>query len=319
METRNGGNPGEPGSAGNRCCALIVTYNCADRVAPTFDSVAPQVEKVFLIDNGSSDGTAAFLGKLRHDGAGRVDLVLLEKNIGIAGALNLGMQRAMTDGYEWVLTMDHDSVAEEGMVARLFDACEGTPDRESVLLAAPVFVNRETGRAGELYRYEGWRGIRLTDLIPRRDILDPTVVITSGNLVRTEAYAKAGGFDERLFVDFVDHDFCLRGRLAGLKVVCATKARIAHSVGNPVRRTIFGLTFSSTNHSPARRYTMTRNLAEMVRRYGRTFPAYALHAVSAYLRDLAAVLVCENERREKFRMMAKGLRDSRGHFARAAP
>ncbi len=316
MEVPNADNPGIPGSK-ERVCALIVTYNCGERVEATFRSVLPQVGKVILVDNGSEDDTSRFLGALRDAHPAEVEVLRIGTNAGIAGALNLGMKRAMAAGFAWVLTMDHDSVADDGMVERLFDAWEAMPGRDGVLLAAPVFVDRTSGRPGELYRYDGWRHTRLTGLIPSRDLLEPTVVITSGNLVATRAYEKAGGFDERLFIDFVDHDFCLRGRAAGLKVVCATKARLAHSVGNPVTRAFCGRTFSSTNHAAARRYFQSRNLVEMVRRHRKRWPGYAFDIVSAFLRDLLGIALLERDRWQKIRAMARGALDSGKHFGRA--
>ncbi len=315
MGAHDAASPGTPGSK-DRLCALIVTYNCGGRVEATFRSVLPQVGRMILVDNGSEDDTPGFLETLRDAHPAEVEILRIETNAGIAGALNRGMKRALAAGYEWVLTMDHDSVADEGMVARLFDAWEATPDPDAVLLVAPVFVDRASRRPGELYRYEGWRRTRLTGLIPSHDLLEPTVVITSGNLVATRAYEKAGGFDERLFIDFVDHDFCLRGWAAGLTVVCATKARLAHAVGSPVTRVFCGRTFSSTNHAPGRRYFQSRNLVEMVRRYGTRWPGYALDIVAAFARDVLGIVLLERGRWPKIRAIARGALDSGRHFGR---
>ena len=98
-----------------------------------------------------------------------------------------------------------------------------------------------------------WRAVRAT--------------ITSGSLVRLAALQKTGLFDERLFIDSVDHDFCLRSRARGLLVVEASDQVMDHSLGNITRHRFFWRTVNCTNHSPLRRYYITRNQLEAIRRH----------------------------------------------------
>jgi rhamnosyltransferase len=309
----HGGQPSTP-----RICGLIVTYRCGENVKPTFRSVAPQVERVVFIDNGSGDDTPAVLESLRREHGENVEVITLVENRGIAGALNIGMARAMSLGYRWVLTMDHDSVAGEGMVRALLEGRARFARPDNVMVAAPVFVERNMNVEARIYRYgRGFREV-LSTRAPCA-VVEPEVAITSGNLVDAELYRKVGGFDERLFIDYVDHDFCLRGRMMGFDIVVCADAKLFHTIGRAIPRNLpFGRKWFSSGHSPERRYTMSRNRLWMIRKYWRYFPGYAFWIAVEYPKDVLGIVISETARIEKLKMMLKGFWAARTYFRSGA-
>ncbi|MDO8737729.1 glycosyltransferase family 2 protein [Candidatus Deferrimicrobium sp.] len=290
-------------------CGIVVTYDCGPGVGPTIRSILQQVDRVIVVDNGSKEETRSFLEGMRAENPETIELILFPENVGIAGALNAGMRRGIELEYPWVLTMDHDSVADGGMVEALWSAVLQDADPEKILLAAPVYVDRNTREEGRLYRYEGWKRRRLFPGRTGRGV-NPTVVITSGNLVNAVAYLALGGFDESLAIDYVDHDFCLRGNRAGYRILVAGDGRLMHTVGAATFRRMFGRVWVSTNHPAERRYTIGRNRMTVIRRHARAFPAYALHIALEYPADIAAMLICETGLREKLRALLAGAIDS---------
>ena len=296
-------------------CAVVVTYNCGPGVGPTIRSLLPQVDRVIVVDNGSGEETRSFLEGLRTENGDAVERIFLPVNVGISGALNAGIRRAIDAGYAWVLTMDHDSVAKGGMLEALRRAIHRDGVPEEILLAAPVYMDRNTGEAGRLYRYAGWKHYRL---FPKKDggCENPTVVITSGNLVNVSAWRAVGGFDESLAIDYVDHDFCLRGGRAGFRVVVAGDAELLHTVGAATSRRMFGHTWFGSNHPAERRYTIGRNRMTMIRRHARAYPAYAVHAAMEFPADILAILICERGDRKKLLALFSGAMDS---FRKANP
>ena len=273
---------------------------------PTARSVMPQVDRVLFIDNGSRDSTGKILERIKDESPGSVEIVTLEENRGIACALNLGVRRAIELGYPWVLTMDHDSEAVGHMVENLVGAAREHREPEKVIISAPVYIDRGTGEAGRIYRYEGWRRHRLDPLPPGR-IATPTVVITSGNLLNVGHFQTLGGFDESLFIDYVDHDFCLRAVIAGFHIIVCADALLFHSVGEAVSREFLGFKIFSTNHSPERRYTSGRNRVTVIRRYGRDFPAYAFYTALDFLFEFLGILFCEDRKWTKINMILRGV------------
>jgi len=286
-------------------CGVVVTYECGTGVGPTIRSILQQVGRVIVVDNGSNGETRSFLEQMRAENPEAIELILFPENVGIAGALNAGIRRGIALNFPWILTMDHDSVAGGGMVDALRSAVFKDAEPEKILLAAPVYADRNTGEEGRLYRYEGWQRKRLLPGKTGRGV-NPTLVITSGNLVNAKAYLAVGGFDESLAIDYVDHDFCLRGNRAGYRILVTGEARLFHAIGTATSRWMFGRVWFSTNHSAERRYTIGRNRMTVIRRHASAFPAYALHTALEYPADILSMLVCETGIREKVSALITG-------------
>ena len=51
----------------DRICAVIVTYNCGENFLNTFKSVENQVDKIVIVDNGSTENTIRMLNKLKSE------------------------------------------------------------------------------------------------------------------------------------------------------------------------------------------------------------------------------------------------------------
>jgi len=284
-------------------------------VGPSLSSLLPQVGKILVIDNGSDEETLAFLEGVRFRWPDNIVIHSLPGNIGIAGALNIGIRKASAMGFQWVLTMDHDSEAAPDLLVHLIEAISRSPDPGNVLVSAPVPFDQETGEPGVLPAYDGWRKRVLSSGAGSEELLYPDVVIASGSLVDLRHCGEAP-FDETLFIDYVDHDFCLKGKNRGLWIVCAPRAVLKHRVGNRISGNLLGRRISSTNHPAGRRYYQARNLVEMVRRYGRRRPGYALDIVKSFLRDLLGIFLLEEGRGEKIRAIVRGMLDSGRHFGR---
>ena len=114
--------------------AVVVTYR-PDVAATTvlLRALAPQVDRVVLVDNGSPPEA---VDALRAEvGAAGGELLALGENRGIAAAQNAGLERALALGATAVLLSDQDSVPAPDMVARLLAGL----DRAGVaLLARPA-------------------------------------------------------------------------------------------------------------------------------------------------------------------------------------
>src|SRR5690606_15023713 len=101
------------------------------------------------------------------------------------------------------------------------------------------------------------------------DLRGLTVVVTSGALTDLRCWEAVGGFDEALFIDFVDTDYCLRCRAAGRTIAVCAAAKLRHQLGRRETRRVGGFTFHPTHHAPLRHYFLARNRVRMVRRHWR--------------------------------------------------
>ncbi len=103
--------------AGQRIAALVVTFNRLAQLHVTVDRLlAEPIDHVVVVDNASSDGTAAYLASLVDP---RVVVIRLTGNRGGAGGFEAGLRQA-TERFDpdWTLVMDDDARPEPGAVAR---------------------------------------------------------------------------------------------------------------------------------------------------------------------------------------------------------
>ena len=294
----------EPGDRADRgppltdVVAVVVTFHPGADLGGNLEALRRQVDAVLVIDNGSADLASVERAAL----AAGCHVVANRDNIGIAAALNQAADLARAQGYAWLATFDQDSRVPDGALAGLLAVYAAHPDRERIAIMAMSHRDRATGRdyqrpSDVLTENPNWRSVRTT--------------ISSGSLVRTEALDRVGRFDERLFIDGVDHDFCLRCRRAGLLVVESGEQVMDHSLGAVSLHRALGRTIACTNHSPARRYYITRNSLELSARYAAFDWLWSLrnavHLVDASL----STLTFEERRGEKAKAMIQGA----WHFA----
>jgi len=128
--------------------------------------------------------------------------------------------------------------------------------------------------------------------------------------VRLDAAIAVGGFDERLFIDYVDHDFCLKLHRRGFRVLQATAAQLLHSLGSMDRRLLVVKRINVTHHVAVRRYYISRNRLVLWQRYRRQEPVWVLRDVRRFFSEAVYMLLFEREVSKKLRMMARGIRDA---------
>jgi rhamnosyltransferase len=101
--------------------------------------------------------------------------------------------------------------------------------------------------------------------------------IQSGLLISAECLRRSGLFDERLVIDAVDTEFCLRARHQGFEVAAAAGTDIVHELGQLMPLNIFGYRLTRAGvsrqyeyHPPFRQYYISRNGIDIVTRYLRS-------------------------------------------------
>src|SRR5581483_4215631 len=121
-----------------KTAALILNWNGGELVERAIRSVIEQVDTVIVVDNASSSTERARLAELAtRDG---VLLVQNETNIGYAAGNNVGLRRALDDGYDAVLVMNNDAEAEPGAVGLL---ASHLADHDRLAGVGPTVVDAE--------------------------------------------------------------------------------------------------------------------------------------------------------------------------------
>lgn len=192
----------------SRICSGIVTFNPdLERLQNNVSAIAPQVDEILIFDNGSSNVD----GILPSLDSNNVSLLPNTKNAGMSIALNRLAKEAIERGYDEILLLDQDSVSTPGMVEKL--AALSAPD---VGIVCPCKIDRNSMGEEDIYKAES----------------EANHTITSGSLLNLAVYEAVGGYDERLFVDWVDLDYCHNLRLHGYHILRAGKATLIHELGH---------------------------------------------------------------------------------------
>jgi rhamnosyltransferase len=149
------------------------------------------------------------------------------ENLGIAAALNIGIRRALAQGHDWVVTLDHDSVAASDMVGNLFRTYAEVAGANPGILS-PTHIDGSTGRK---YRYPVFGKFFFRHVTPTDRPLSCSFCIGSGYLIPKRVFESAGLFQEEYFVYAVDTEFCRRVLQHGYSIFVSEKAVIVHREG----------------------------------------------------------------------------------------
>lgn len=221
--------------------ACIVTYEPdLDVLVENVRAVRTQVDEVIVVDNGSSN--VAEIAKVLLDD---VDLRRLPDNAGLSRAMNIAVRQADVRGADYVLMLDQDSVVTPQLVPMLRDVLAGD---EGLAVVGPDIQDRNLREP-----FEG-------DSVGTERV---NACITSGSLMRVSDWRAIGGWDERLFIDFVDFDMCLRLRSAGRGIAIEHGVVLHHAIGQ-ARKVRSGVAWG---HGAARLEHMATDVLRYARKH----------------------------------------------------
>ena len=279
----------------NRVCAVVITFHPQPDTLMNLATLRPQVEGLVVVDNGSG---AEAIASLRAASQALI-FTLIEngQNLGIATGLNIGVQWAKSHGYDFVGLFDQDSTVTDGFMEKMVSMYQAHSRRDSIALIGAGYKHRVTGECPA----------------PRFLARDggPIEVMTSGTFMPTRIFDACGYFEDDLFIDLVDYEYCFRVRRAGYIALCCHEALLLHAAGSPARVKLLGktiLTFS--NHGAGRWYYITRNSFLLLGIYGKQFPQWAIATVfQLFIKAPMKILLVKGNRLKKICNMILGAMD----------
>ena len=165
------------------------------------------------------------------------------ENIGISKALNLALDKAHTSGYKWLLTIDQDSSFPKDSFQTLLSSLK-TIDTHDLIIFSPI----HNKKFQQTYK--------------KHNLKESPFVMTSGNLVNISLAKLLNGYDENLFIDEVDHEFCFRATQQGYRIVQDTSIALNHHLGE-VHQEFLTIKL----YPPIRLYYMIRNYLYLRKKY----------------------------------------------------
>lgn len=275
-------------------CAVVVTYQPDSELPDRLVSIREQVDRLYLVDNGSNEEAYALLQRLA-DESSTVELVANDTNLGIAVALNQGAEAALEQGYDWLLMFDQDSTVETGLFTALAAIYRQQVDCGRIGVIGSNYWHAATGQIAYNPARDGSASVNME------------TVITSGSLLSLHAFQEVGKFREELFIDSVDNEYCLRLRARGLRVLLSTRPLMHHPMGQQKRYWLFGRRPSCTHYGPARHYYLTRNRLTVMREWYARRPAWVWGECKAFFVALLMLLLYEEQKFKKLCAVALGI------------
>lgn len=270
----------------------IVTYN------PDYDilnfnlkKLDEQVDHILIVNNGVKINLKVINQNVQ------LDIIENEENVGIAKALNIALDYAFINNYEYILTMDQDSYLQDGYVEVLLNHFN---KNEKVGIVGPNIIEKELGEN------------KLSNVTETRPV---SHVITSGSLNLVQALKDAGGFDNKLFIDMVDLDISYRVIDTGYQIIQTADLTLEHRIGAPVVRKFLFKKHIVRHHAPFRKYFFVRNRLYIAFKYRkRGFKFVFIHLVGI-LYFTFLVIIFEKEKLKKLRLILVGIFDFlRGNY-----
>src|SRR5580765_3032758 len=211
---------------------VIPNLNGGDALLAAIESLTKQTMQphIIVVDNASIDGSAERAKEQYPD----IELLRNSVNLGYAGGVNPGFERAIKLGASYVAPFNDDATADPAWLAKLVQCLDENPD---VAAANPKVLTGDKERldsTGDYYTNWGLpypRGRRSYNL--RKYDTDTTIFAASGaaSLYRVSALKKVGLLDQDFFAYYEDVDLSFRLQLIGWKILFVPDALVYHAIG----------------------------------------------------------------------------------------
>lgn len=202
----------------NRCSLLKECIQCA--LNQTFAA-----SHIIVIDNASTDGTAAYLGNLAEPG---LLWKRMEKNLGGAGGFYEGLKWAYELHDDYHIIIDDDAMLAADFAALLCEKAEMYP--EVMAFAGSVMTNGEIVQDHrQLIKRPGYRMEKIAVSEYQKELFYCDTASFCGVMIRNQVIAAVGLPEKDYFIWFDDTEYCVRIRKLS-KIMVIPKAKLNHKV-----------------------------------------------------------------------------------------
>ena len=268
---------------------VVTLYNPNDDVYENIMTYIHALDILYVMDN-SEHINKDVVRKINC--LPNVEYIKNECNLGIAEPLNMALDKARFK-YQWLLTMDQDTSFYSGRIEKYFDFLFHVNEKRNYAITCL----RNGQETLEMETSE-------TIYIER--------AITSGMILNVQIAYDCGGFDEKLFIDEVDHEFCYRCNNMGYKLQLYPVCIMKHTIGEPEYINIakplswiFGKkTFEAYNEKPFRLYYIYRNSLYVAFRYNMVWQYFI-----TLLKRFVKIILGEADKVVKVKFVIHGILD----------
>ncbi len=206
---------------------VILTWNCIEYTKLCLNSLKGTLDdetKVYVVDNGSTDGTIEYLESLSW-----IELIKNGKNLGFVGGNNVAIDRI--DSGDIILMNNDIVISQQDWLSKL-EACAYSDSKIGVVGCRLINEKNELLHAGTyIYPETFWgqqEGGGQRDIGQYPYTRDVQGVVFAVAYIKREVLDEIGGLNDRFFSYFEDTDYCLRALDHGYRVVCCGDVTLIH-------------------------------------------------------------------------------------------
>lgn len=267
---------------------VVVLYNPDDSILDNIHSYINDVDILYVVDNSDQKNNTLTQQLTENSKIHYIDNC---GNQGIAHALNIAANKAIELGYQWLLTMDQDSFFDVTMLETYLNCWNKYPNKENIAVFSPIHIVLKDQ----------------TSHTTHCTVINKLHVMTSGNILNLNIFKHLNGFNEALFIDEVDHEYCLRAKLAHFSILEFSNIALNHTLGESVVIQHHGQTIESSTHSPKRFYYITRNRLYMWKTYHPLFPNLVEIQFLSIVKTLIFPLIYHSKKIQRFFCILRGI------------
>lgn len=257
---------------------IIVNYNGFEDTMECISSLRKITYpnyKIYVIDNASSKSPGPETEMYIKENS---EYIQLDTNIGFSGGNNVGIKKALEEGFEFILLLNNDTVVSEDFLDTLVDKFNGKEKIGLVTCKTYYYddpeepwycggeINFETGLCRHYTSAENGNKDTDEDLT----FASGCIMLLSQSMIRN-----VGLMREDYFLYCEDTDYCARILNAGFKILYTPQTHIYHKVSA-----------STGNKSPLNQYYYVRNSLYIIHQYARNKLRGKLLFLAARFKDV---------------------------------
>lgn len=262
-------------------CAGIVLYNPTEDNISNIIKYTEEFQYVIVYDNSTE---ATFDRNIFIDRG--IFYFRTGKNEGISKAINYIIDFCIENEIDFLCTLDQDSIFESCNIKKMKEYLERICYADIAIVAPRIL-------------YIGGKKSNCRD-----EISEVEWVITSGSFINIKLInEKEIRYDEKYFIDRCDRDFCKQARMAGMRILINNQSVMIQELGEEAPT-------GKRGHGVLRHYYCFRNRFYYNQKYYVGLERIARDCIQT-IRQLYRIIVWEDDRIAKIRMLKRAIRDYR--------
>ena len=252
-----------------KVAAVVITYNRKKDLKMNIDAVLKQkynIDKIFIIDNHSSDGTKEMLEIKGYLKMPVIDYIYLDENIGGAGGFYIGTKTAYDNGYDYIILMDDDGRPEnEYTFQNLIEEADKAYSNNKLIMINSLVVGNDKqtlsfGLTGNI------KTKNEAECKANNNVIQKTINPFNGTLISKELIREIGFPNREFFIKGDERDYQLRALKNNAFVATISSSIYFHPELERKSIKVFNKKISGSTEAPWKEYYRARNYTYMFKR-----------------------------------------------------